>query len=203
MARTTKTTGIDACEALLRLSPKVIDEPLIRAIVGRRTVRTQAEVGRAFGLTSTHIRADWSPSGMPGERGKYDLGQIVAWRLRRQQEKEEKQSRPLQDTRGSELERMAREAEVRKLQAQAERAELDLETARGRMMDVGEVEAAMSSVCAAYSEHMLSLPHKFATLMSEEQAAEVVPAVEADIKRLLATMAGELARKVLAPATTE
>lgn len=71
------------CQALLKLRPQNIDAEAIREIVGDESVRSITEVAEVFGLAGTSVRQGWRSSGMPGERFRYRLADIVLWRLER------------------------------------------------------------------------------------------------------------------------
>src|SRR5690606_1550714 len=101
-------------------------------LVGDRIVATQNEVAYEFGISPNTVKQSWRSAGMPGENGRYRLAEIVKWRL--EHEAKAGSVNRFADLADKELARKEKEAEVRKLELQAERLEREEEVAKGNLL---------------------------------------------------------------------
>lgn len=109
--------------------------------MSRKTVKSQREVAAHFRVTPKTV-GDWRTQGMPGDRGKYDLEAIREWKEARPQDGKNGRnahSAPTLDMKVAKLEQ-----EVRKLRAEASRAEKTNELIEGQFIDRHLVENFVS-----------------------------------------------------------
>lgn len=109
----------------------------------------------------------------PDSRGEYDLVGCVRGYIARL--KEEK--RPKAE---SEQEQLLREQKIRLTTAQADTAELDLETKRGKLLVADEVELAWSGAVLRCRQRMLGLPATVAPLVVGKKNAVEIETVISD-----------------------
>src|SRR6185369_638268 len=98
-------------------------------------VLTLGAVARAFGVSVNTVRSDWRPSGMPGQKGAYDLEAIAEWRKLAQRRNSDQAAQ----TGMAELKQRLL-ADVRIREAEAQKRERLNKIAEGQMIDKDVVE---------------------------------------------------------------
>lgn len=131
---------------------------MVVAAVGRPKVKrksfvvtTLSEIAEFFGVTVPAVSKWKSNPGdpMPGRAGRFDLSKIVQWD-RRQRD-------------GSSLSDELKAADIRLKTAQAEAKELENEQARGKLVDIDEVDRWAASILIELRETLMQLPEILST----------------------------------------
>jgi hypothetical protein len=190
------TAGV--CGALLRLlssRPPSIDEAVIRRIVGDRSVRTIADVGREFGLAANTIKQSWRPQGMPGGHGKYHLATILAWRLKYLAAQEGKPSH--QELTDRQIERQQKEESLRQIKIKNDRLEREESAAVGNLIDRQHVATSVKTAAAVLAERMMKVPSQIEPALPVDIAPTIVADIQRLIRRELVAFSESMARDVL------
>lgn len=185
MAVATKNE-IDAAIAgkLLRLKPSRVDEDAIRSIVGLRVVDTLDAVAADFELSPNTIKQSWRSAGMPGESRRYDIAEILLWRLKYEASVDRGRSQ-YADLADRELDRKQKEAEARKIELQADRLEREEQTAMGNLVNRHDVVQAWSAMFAETSERLMAIPDDFAPELPVEQVTQVTERCRSKVSQIL------------------
>src|SRR5690606_32425576 len=147
----TSTELMPPCAAIMALNPsRIALEPLL-ALLGDRTVGTMNEVAAEFGMSPNTVKQSWRSAGMPGEQGCYRLAEIVKWRLEHEAKLSGISNR-FADLADKELARKEKEAEVRKLELQAERLERKEAMAKGELVAIADVNRGWTIAYANLAE---------------------------------------------------
>lgn len=175
-----------AIQLLLACKPSEIDEAAIKETLGAAHVKSQAQVGRVFGVSQTTIKTSWRPGGMPGDaKAKvWPLADILIWLLRRDAHNEQPRSEDDVAKRKREAEMHTAEAAARIKQRLADRAE-------GMFASVDIIRAEWSSWLAMHRDDVMSIPDdikpmfpaKDAERLKDELARRLEKAYEALAER--------------------
>jgi len=128
---------------------------------GPSTLLTGTQVAALFGVNRATVTT-WAERGLPRDgKAHYDLGTVVRWW---------KADFERQHVSVSVDEEACRK---RKLQAQANRAELEFEQLRGKLVPTEDVELANVRKVHAVKTAFLTLPRSVASLLANQSAATI------------------------------
>lgn len=158
------------CRALSGL--KALTEQEIVDMLGRVQVQTLPQVAQAFELSPHTINQSWRQAGMPGVSGRWDLAEILAWRLARDFEQAEKQrSRPTESK---------EELEKKILALKIETMEDERKIRVGQYVDVTKGQSQVAKAMAVFRESELSISGQIAPMLP----AEIAPNICHEIDKL-------------------
>jgi hypothetical protein len=196
-----KAKSAQPCEVLLKLRPAKIDADLIRLIVGRGVVATHAAVAREFGLSVNTIKQSWASEGMPGEKGKYPLAEIVVWRLRYLVELEGRKSSAA-DLTSAQLDREQAEEELRKIKLQNDKLEREEQIASGKVIDKEAAETALRTLFAVHAERVMKVMAQLEPSLPAEIAPDIVATGNRLLRRELVGLSETSARDIIKEGTS-
>lgn len=159
-------------------------------------VPSQRAVAKVFGVTPKSIQ-DWIQQGMPGRRGEYDIAKIREWRDSRSRSGSTAKSADTTDLRTQKL-----EEEVRKLKAEATRAEKTNEFWEGQFIDRHLVENFVSSLNQYVRNELLRLPVEMQSALPAKYRSQLVAEMTDRIRLFLESLAS-WERRVLELEITE
>ena len=147
-------------------------------VKNQTSLLTGTQVAALFGVNRATVTT-WAERGLPRDgKAHYDLGTVVRWW---------KADFERQHVSVSVDEEACRK---RKLQAQAARAELELEQLRGKLIPAEQVEQANVRKVHAVKSAFLSLPRSVASLLAGQSAATI----EAELAGRIVAICEEFAR---------
>ncbi len=126
-----------------------------RSPVEKRTLLTQTELARVFGVTTKTVQR-WVERGLPregeGRKATYPLEPCIAWVREKDREEAIDAARP----------RTLEEARIRKATADAELAEYELGLRRKELMTVAQYNAAVSGAFSRVKAQLVTLENRLA-----------------------------------------
>ncbi len=143
------------------------------AVEAKKIAATIAEVARHFEVHERTVKS-WFAKGCPHERGAYDVAAIEAWR--------ESNVAPADEDAGGERGIW----ETRRSRAEALKKELDLEVARGNLIEVQLASTVIGRHVAEVKAHLNQLPAFAASLvkLSAEQKRNFLAALAKKVHQL-------------------
>lgn len=147
------------------------------------TVTKLVDVANAFGVKRQTVKG-WSSDGMPGSPGKYDLAEIAKWKAKRPGDPEQ---RKLRDESGSLDERIERER-LRKLRAQADKAEREEEEAQSRMISADQANSFFAAFFTELTTQLGKIPEELKPGLPEAVREELAATIEQRINITLRQM---------------
>lgn len=170
--------------AVLALRPRESSVEALSRVVGPEVVvATHKAVSEAFGNAVNTVKQSWAPAGMPTADGGYPLLAILAWRLAYLEEQESR--RVFSGLSGDQLKRQLAEEELRKLRANADRAEREEDTARGDLVSRTSVVAAWNKHIATLVERVMGSPDQIAQMLPVESAPAITDRIRGVLARSL------------------
>lgn len=146
---------------LLESQPANLTVEAARILLGGKVVKRLADVGEEFELAPMTIRSNWRRDGMPGTPGKFDLAEIVVWRIAHEAKF---QGGGRQDvTPRAKRKEEAEDLELQKLRIEVAKRQREESFAEGHLIDR---ESALSAGRALIS---------VATARVESSASEIEP----------------------------
>ena len=179
---------IDAKQAIrlvLALGPSIVDETVIREVLGERSVSTISDVALAFGVKETTVRNTWrrGTDRLPGEskkggRAKFVLADCLLWYLRRQVSASEARG-------ADEFTKRKREAETRAAEAEARIKERRAEAVEGEYVPLAIVRSVNRGVYNRVRDGVLSVPPQLTPMFPRKHAAEWTDEVDRLLRNVL------------------
>lgn len=181
--------------ALFSTDAADIEPGALEAVYGGRTVRTHAEIAKAFGVAKATVSTNWSPDGMPGREGCYSLVAIANWRVERNRRNAASRYDGSETSRA--LKSRVQEADARTAELRAERLErLELEAA-GRLIDRDAIATAFKVAAAILGERLMRLPSQHAPSLPANIADDITRLYERGIRRELVAFSETTGRTLL------
>lgn len=152
-------------------------------------VKTVREVAAAFGMNYTTVAKEWKQNGMPGEKGRYDLALIAAWRdTRKKAPTSSSNGRGMDDGNQQDYKRRLA-ADVRIREAEAARRERDNKVAEGNIVYRDNVNREVSELIIAARSAFKRIPRKMLPRFPRERAVDLAAELDREIDAVLKMMA--------------
>lgn len=180
------------CAVMLEVRRGEINEARIREVLNI-TVRTLAEVATAFGIQASTIRSGWRIQGMPGVSGKFNLGEILVWRLKHDMSVAEQAPGLSQRNQSAEL----REIEIEDKRLDLERKRRRAAIEEGDMVERHKVEREVAALLSVTRERFLRVAAMIEPMLPADVAVEVRVEIEKQIRRQCVSMSEMAARDIL------
>lgn len=180
------------CAVMLEVRRGEINEARIREVLNI-TVRTLAEVATAFGIQASTIRSGWRIQGMPGVSGKFNLGEILVWRLKHDTSVAEQAPGLSQRSQSAEL----REIEIEDKRLDLERKRRRAAIEEGDMVERHKVEREVAALLSVTRERFLRVAAMIEPMLPADVAVEVRVEIEKQIRRQCVSMSEMAARDIL------
>ena len=171
--------------AIEAMQPAVATIDGLRAILGRVTLRTLPEIASLFGVQANTVKQSWRQAGMPGETNRYDLAEVLAWKLARDQRNDQQQQSSVND-----LNRKLKEAELRNEEAMAAIRELKFGRDSGNAIERSIAEAELATIIVTAREQIMGIARRLEPHFPREVASDLVEMTESECRRTL-TQIGE------------
>lgn len=180
--------------AIRLLAPTTIDGDAIRLLVGDVQLRTLAEVADVFDVERNTVQTSWRQAGCPGSSGRYDVAEILAWLLRRDQ-KRAKGSRGANGYSNGHAGNEEERNELAQLEIEAARANLQIRQARAArlsadVLPIAVARSCLGSVLSAARDKIMRIPLRIGIEMPKAHAANAIAIADRECRSAL-TMIGE------------
>jgi len=137
-----------------------------------------------FDVAHGTVQRDWRRAGMPGERGRWNLRDILQWRDSRLH------ARTSSDETAAELLRRKRAADARVAEAQAEKLERENALRAGELLESRLVMLSANELVLLVKARLEQVPDEIELLMPPEHRTDTRRELESYVDRLLHEMSG-------------
>jgi transposase-like protein len=172
---------IGVCGALLALKPANLDEKMVRAVVGKRIVKTLAEVAQEFGIQATSLRSSWRVQGMPGKPGRFDLAEVTLWRLQHEADVAERMPGSTAKSQAVEL----KDLEIRERALVVKERERRDAMAEGNMVEAHKVRSEQTALNTVLRQRLGRVGADIEPMLPAEIAIDIRVEIERNIGRQL------------------
>lgn len=150
-----------------------------RSTAGKRTLLTQTELARVFGVTTKTVQR-WVERGLPregiGRKATYPLEACIVWVREKDREEAIDAARP----------RTLEEARIRKATADAELAEYELGLRRKELMTLAQYRAAVSGAFSRVRAQLVTLENRLAPdVIGLQKLLDARSIVREHVKRIM------------------
>jgi hypothetical protein len=172
--------------------PATIDESIIRKELEGVSVQSAAAVAKIFGVSYTTIKTSWRPGSMPGDpkNKSWPLGEILIWLLKRNSK-----NSPAPPNNGVVGDRK-RDAEIRKVEAEAQLREIAVEQKEGRFIAVDWVKSEITAAFGRIRDGIMGIGRKCQPQLPKKQAVELRETIDRQCEITLNAVADDLLESI-------
>lgn len=187
------------CGLLVRIPAVSVSDAelklLVTACFPQPIVRTLQEVGAAFGVQASTLRANWRTQGMPGESNRWDLREVAIWRRGHLADLEKRAD---DRTPSDSFTRRKNEAEARKVELEVEKREQEMALSSGRLVDRSVIVPAIRALLSKAAEWLSTVGDEIEPELPVEIAKEKAARINDLNARALQAVAEMAARDIAA-----